>query len=139
MDRWTPHRIIIAAFLMTGMLSVIAGQCAGQPGLLGALLLVCGVAVTAPVTSLASYASMLYPTEARATGVSWMFGVGRFGGVASAFVGAALLGFGLQISVVFSLLVVPSLIGAFSLWAIQRDKTRGAVHWEPAEELTSEP
>ncbi len=69
MDRWTPHRTIIAAFLMTGILAVIAGQCVGQPSLLGILLFACGVAVTAPVTSMASYASMLYPTESRATGV----------------------------------------------------------------------
>ncbi len=67
-----------------------------------------------------------------------MLGIGRFGGVASAFVGATLLGFGLRISAVFTLLVVPSLVGALSLWAIQRGERRRAMHWQRVEEVINE-
>lgn len=138
MDRWTARRTITLAFLLTGALVLIAGQCAGHPVLLGILLFASGIVVTAPVTSMASYAAALYPTEGRATGVAWMFGIGRFGGVASAFVGAALLGFGWTISAVFSLLVVPSLIAAVALWAIGQGGSGRAEHGAMRQEAANQ-
>ncbi|QBR01930.1 MFS transporter [Paraburkholderia pallida] len=138
MDRWTAQRTIVAAFLLTGVLVLIAGRCAGHPVLLGALLFCCGIVVTAPVTSMAAYAAMLYPTEGRATGVAWMFGIGRFGGVASAFVGAALLGLGWHIDAVFSLLVVPSLVAAGALCAIKPNRADRTVGAETTQETAGQ-
>ncbi|GAB7540906.1 hypothetical protein CS8_005690 [Cupriavidus sp. 8B] len=138
MDRWTARRTITLAFLLTGALVLIAGQCAGHPMLLGILLFASGIVVTAPVTSMASYAAVLYPTEGRGTGVAWMFGVGRFSGVASAFVGATLLGLGWTIGAVFSLLVVPSRIAAFALWAIEHNRSSRAQHGEMSHETANQ-
>ena len=38
--------------------------------------------------------AIFYPTQGRATGVSWMLGIGRFGAILGAWMGATLLGLG---------------------------------------------
>ena len=48
MVRWTAQRTITLTFLLTGVLVLIAGQCAGHPTLLGTLLFACAIVVTVP-------------------------------------------------------------------------------------------
>ncbi|CAG9244336.1 conserved hypothetical protein [Burkholderia diffusa] len=59
----------------------------------------------------------------RATGVAWMLGIGRIGGVAGAFAGALLMGLGWRFGDVFSLLAVLALVAAGALHAIGRCHT----------------
>jgi len=69
---------------------------------------------------MSALAASFYPTRARATGVAWMLGVGRVGGVAGALVGAALMGLGWQFGAVFSLLCVPAVIAASGVYLMMR-------------------
>ncbi|KAI3602702.1 4-hydroxybenzoate transporter (plasmid) [Cupriavidus necator H850] len=118
MDRFNANRTIVGTYLLAGVLVLIVGRFVGSPMLLGALIFVSGMAITAAVVSMSAYAASLYPTEGRATGVAWMLGVGRVGGVASAFVGAALVGLGWSFGEVFGLLAVPAVAAAFALYTI---------------------
>jgi AAHS family 4-hydroxybenzoate transporter-like MFS transporter len=56
-----------------------------------------------------------YPTHARATGSSWMHGVGRIGAILSAFVGAEMMSLGWSFSVIFLLLAIPAVITTLML------------------------
>jgi AAHS family 4-hydroxybenzoate transporter-like MFS transporter len=69
---------------------------------------------------MSALAANFYPTEGRATGVAWMIGMGRIGGVTGALVGAALMGLGWQFGSVFSLLAVPAMIAACGVYATAR-------------------
>jgi AAHS family 4-hydroxybenzoate transporter-like MFS transporter len=122
MDRFNANRTILFSYLLTAALVVFVGRSVGNAPLLGILTFLSGILVTSAATSLSSYAAGLYPTEGRATGVAWMQGVGRMGGVAGSFVGAALLGLGWRFSDVFSTLALPALAAAGALYAIQN-------HW----------
>jgi AAHS family 4-hydroxybenzoate transporter-like MFS transporter len=66
-------------------------------------------------TGLNALAPTYYPTRARATGVSWMLGIGRCGGILGSLVGGVLLSMGFQFSVVFSILAVPALLAAAAI------------------------
>jgi AAHS family 4-hydroxybenzoate transporter-like MFS transporter len=90
MDRFNPNRVVAAAYAL-GALSVFAiGQAIGNIGLLVCAVFVAGVLVNTAQASMPSLAAAYYPTAGRGTGVAWMLGVGRFGGIAGSFLVAEL-------------------------------------------------
>lgn len=115
MDRVKGNRVIAFTYVLVAALVLLVGRGVGHQILLGALIFLTGTVVTSAVTSMSALAASFYPTRARATGVAWMLGIGRIGGVAGALVGAALMGLGWQFGSVFSLLAVPALISAVAL------------------------
>jgi AAHS family 4-hydroxybenzoate transporter-like MFS transporter len=112
MDRFDGARVLALTFGLTAALVLVAGQIMSSPGALGLLLFLCGALLISAATSMSALAVSFYPTQGRATGVSWMHGMGRPGGVAGAWVGAVLMGMGLDLGAVFSLLAVPALAAA---------------------------
>ena len=56
-----------------------------------------------------------YPTVARATGVSWMLGMGRFGSIVGSLVGGALLGLGWSFGAILGILAIPALLAAIAI------------------------
>ncbi len=90
MDRFNPNRVVAAAYAL-GALSVFAiGQAVGNIGLLVCAVFVAGVLINTAQASMPSLAAAYYPTAGRGTGVAWMLGVGRFGGIAGSFLVAEL-------------------------------------------------
>ena len=63
-------------------------------------------------TGLNAHAPTCYPTFARATGVSWMLGMGRFGSILGSMIGGILLGMGWGFSTILSLLAIPAALAA---------------------------
>ncbi len=122
MDRFDANRTIVVAYLLAAVLVAVVGRCIDHPAYLGASLFACGTLVTSAATSMSTYAASLYPTEARTTGVAWMQGIGRIGGVAGSFIGGALLGIGWDFGAVFGLLAVPALAAAGAVLMIARPR-----------------
>src|SRR5260370_41987331 len=81
MDRFEPNVIVSGCFLLTGLFTVAIGY--GAPGLLTlvCLIFVAGTTMNGAQASMSALAANYYPTRARATGVAWMMGIGRFGGI----------------------------------------------------------
>jgi AAHS family 4-hydroxybenzoate transporter-like MFS transporter len=120
MDRFNGNRVIACTYVVAAALVMLVGHGIGHQLWLGTLIFLTGTVVTSAVTSMSALAAGFYPTQGRATGVAWMLGVGRIGGVAGALVGAALMGLGWQFGSVFSLLAVPAMISAFGVYAVAR-------------------
>src|SRR5260370_27885122 len=78
MDRFEPNVIVSGCFLLTGLFTVAIGY--GAPGLLTlvCLIFVAGTTMNGAQASMSALAANYYPTSARATGVAWMMGIGRF-------------------------------------------------------------
>jgi MFS transporter, AAHS family, 4-hydroxybenzoate transporter len=127
MDRFNGGRVIAFTYVLVAALVLLVGRGVGHQIWLGALIFVTGTVVTSAVTSMSALAASFYPTRGRATGVAWMLGVGRIGGVAGALAGAALMSMGWQFGAVFGLLAVPALIAAFGLYVM----TKRAMREEP--------
>lgn len=68
-------------------------------------------------TGLNAFAPSCYPTAVRATGVSWMLGVGRFGSLLGSFLGGLLLTMGWSFSAVIGILAMPAIFAALSIVA----------------------
>ena len=60
-------------------------------------------------------AAAFYPTQGRATGVSWMLGIGRFGGIAGSFLVAELAARHLGFDTIFSIVAVPGVVATAAL------------------------
>lgn len=66
-------------------------------------------------TGMQANAAFAYPTAARATGVAWMSGVGRFGNVASGVLGGLMIGAGWSIGQIFFTLAFPPIAGIMAV------------------------
>lgn len=67
--------------------------------------------------SLAALSARYYPTQARATGSSWMHGVGRIGAILSAFAGAEMMALNLPFESVFLIFGIPAALTVAGLAA----------------------
>lgn len=110
MDRFNPHKVIGIFYLLAGVFAYFVGQSLGQVTLLATLVLLAGMCINGAQSAMPSLAARFYPTQGRATGVSWMLGIGRFGAILGAWIGATLLGLGWNFEQVLTALVVPAAI-----------------------------
>ncbi|VVA46767.1 4-hydroxybenzoate transporter PcaK [Serratia ficaria] len=125
MDRTNPHRALGVIYVLGACLTLAIGLAAHSGWLLGALALACGFCLNGANTGMNALSARYYPTEARATGSSWMHGVGRIGAILSAFAGAQMLALGWGFEQIFAILAVPALITAGAvfikgLWGYDR-------------------
>lgn len=90
MDRFNPNRMVAACYALTAVSVYCIGQAVGNIGLLVLIVFVAGVLMNTAQSSMPALAAAFYPTEGRGTGVAWMLGVGRFGGIAGSFLVAEL-------------------------------------------------
>ena len=62
-----------------------------------------------------AFAPSRYPTVARATGVSWMLGMGRFGSITGSMIGGVLLSLGWGFTPIISLLALPAIVAGLAV------------------------
>lgn len=116
MDRFNPNKVIALTYGITGVLIYTVGQgTGGSQVALGALIFLAGTAMNGAQSSMPSLAAAFYPTQGRATGVAWMLGIGRFGGITGALLGAELLRMQLGFDAIFTLLAAPAFLAAGAL------------------------
>ncbi len=130
MDRFNGNKIVAAGFALTSVAICAIGQVAGNVGLLVLVVFVAGTFMNTAQSSLPALAAGFYPTQGRATGVAWMLGLGRFGGIAGSFLVAELARRQLAFGDIFMILAIPGLIAAAALMVKQiahpEDRTAGA-------------
>lgn len=115
MDRFNGNLVIAVSFALTAVAVYAIGQTAGNVALLTAVVLIGGTLMNTAQSSLPALAAGFYPTQGRATGVGWMLGLGRFGGIAGAFLVAELARRQLGLGQIFAIVAVPALIAAAAL------------------------
>ncbi|KAF1018700.1 MAG: 4-hydroxybenzoate transporter PcaK [Paracidovorax wautersii] len=120
MDRFNPNRVIATAYVL-GAVALVA---TGVIGLLSAslitLIILVGFCLSGAQTGLNGFAPGCYPTLARATGVSWMQGIGRLGSILGSSIGGVLLGQGWGFQGIFYALAVPAALAGVAILANRR-------------------
>ncbi len=115
MDRFNANLVVAACFALTAAAIYAVGQCVGNLALLMVVMLVGGTLMNTAQSSLPSLAAAFYPTAGRATGIAWMLGVGRFGGIAGSFVVGELSRRHLDFTFIFSTVAMPGVVAAVAL------------------------
>jgi len=115
MDRFNANKIIAFGFLVTAALVYTIGQAAGNVDGLVVVVFLAGAFMNTAQSSLPALAAAFYPTAGRATGVSWMLGFGRFGGIAGSFLVAELARRQFDLAAIFEFVAIPGVIAAGAL------------------------
>ena len=115
MDRFNANRIIAVGYAATAVAVYAIGQTAGNLGMLVVVVFVAGTLMNTAQSSMPALAAGFYPTQGRATGVAWMLGIGRFGGIAGSFLVAELARRQLDLASIFTIVAIPGLIAAGAL------------------------
>jgi AAHS family 4-hydroxybenzoate transporter-like MFS transporter len=117
MDRYDGDRIIAAGFALTALAVFAVGRVADHLGLLVLAVLAAGTLMNTAQSSLPALAAGFYPTACRATGVAWMLGIGRLGGIAGSFIVAQMTALQFGFSAILNFLALPGLLAAAFLLA----------------------
>jgi AAHS family 4-hydroxybenzoate transporter-like MFS transporter len=115
MDRFNANRIIAVGYGLTAVFIYAIGLTAGSVAMLMLLVFVAGVLMNTAQSSMPALAAAFYPTQGRATGVAWMLGIGRFGGIAGSFLVAELLRRNLSFGEIFAVVAAPGVIAMVAL------------------------
>ena len=112
MQRWGPFTVLFVSYVLTAIALAVLGL--GVPGtaLASVLIAVMGNGVVGGQVALNVLSATLYPTTARATGVGWALGMGRFGGIIAPLAAGQLMAAGIPTGQLFWLAIVPALICA---------------------------
>lgn len=123
MDRWEAHKVVSLGFILTMLFALALGFEHNHIILFGALIFLMGITMNGAQSGLQTLAATFYPTHCRATGIAWMQGVGRFGGVAGTMMSAQLLSLQWQADSILMFLSLPALIAAAAtIYKLQRYK-----------------
>jgi AAHS family 4-hydroxybenzoate transporter-like MFS transporter len=112
MDRFNPHRALGATVFLGGVLAWAMGLPGHGFTAICVLAFGMGYCMNGSNTGFCALAAGSYPTRMRATGTSWMLGIGRFGGIAGAMLGAGMLHANWGFGDVFTSLAIPAAVGA---------------------------
>jgi AAHS family 4-hydroxybenzoate transporter-like MFS transporter len=123
MDRLNPKAVIALAYVGGAACIFALGFVEVGAWALGVLVFASGFCINGAQTGLNAFAPGQYPTDFRATGVSWMLGIGRFGGILASMSGGALLSLGLPMNVIFAVLGIPAVLAAIAIMAGPRAST----------------
>ncbi|WP_250481758.1 MFS transporter [Caballeronia sp. NCTM5] len=111
MDRMNNHVVMGISYAAAAVCVIAIGMHPGDVALLRVLVFAAGFAMGAQV-SMVILAAQFYQTQYRATGVSWMLGIGRFGGILGASTGGILMTMGYDFRTIFFGLAVPAALAA---------------------------
>ena len=126
MDRTRPNRVIAIAYLLGGLCIVSLGAFSLESSLLVVGIAIAGFCVSGAQTGLNAFAPGYYPTDFRATGVSWMLGIGRFGAIFGSLIGGAVLSIGMSLPLLFLFLGLPAFVAASAILANGYARQRAA-------------
>jgi AAHS family 4-hydroxybenzoate transporter-like MFS transporter len=130
MDKGNPSRVIATGYLLGAVFILGVAWVGALSGWLALLVFAAGFCASGAQSGLNAFVPGCYPTAARATGVSWMLGMGRFGSIAGPLVGGALLGLGWSFGAILGLLAIPALCAAIAIASLRRvpaESFRGAI------------
>lgn len=120
MDRMQPTRVIAGAYVLGAACIIGLGLGGALSPSLALLVTAAGFFMSGAQTGLNAFAPGCYPTVARATGVSWMLGMGRFGSITGSMVGGVLLGMGWGFQTIIPLLAVPAALAGLAVLRARR-------------------
>jgi AAHS family 4-hydroxybenzoate transporter-like MFS transporter len=113
-DRFSSHVVMSISYGCAAASIILIGLNPGDVSLLRVLVFAAGFAMGA-TTTMPIVAAQFYQTHCRATGVSWMLGIGRFGGILGASMGGVLMTRGLNFRTIFLGLAIPAILAACAI------------------------
>jgi len=132
MQRWGPYLVLAISYTLTAGALAFLGTHITNPTLLVVLILITGNGINGGQVAINAVSATLYPTAARATGVGWALGVGRFGAIVGPFAAGTLMAAGIELGHLFWLAIIPTLVCAVAVTLLRLAVNRAAITPPPA-------
>jgi MFS transporter, AAHS family, 4-hydroxybenzoate transporter len=126
MQRWGPFLVLAVSYTLTAGALGVLGTHVTNPALLVVLILITGNGINGGQVALNAVSATLYPTAARATGVGWALGIGRFGAIVGPFAAGTLMAAGIDLGHLFWLAIIPTLVCAIAVTLLRLAVNRSA-------------
>ena len=124
MDRVNPHNVLAASYALAGVFIAAIGNLAGTPWLVGLVVFGAGFCISGSQVGANALSASFYPTDCRATGVSWANGVGRIGSVLGSVGGGAMLSMDVSLPTVFLIVGIPAVIAGLTMFGLGQHRSR---------------
>jgi AAHS family 4-hydroxybenzoate transporter-like MFS transporter len=118
-DKFGYARVLILAFAGLALFVGATGWLGSWVLMLGIVVAGSGFCLVGANNTLNAFATTLYPTAIRATGVSWASSFGRLVGAIGPYIGGILLDT-TELPLVFLIFAIPAVCGAFSVLGLSR-------------------
>lgn len=118
-DRVGYYRVLVSAYALLAVCIAAIGAVGGVQWAIGAAVAGTGLFLIGANNTLNAFASTLYPTVIRSTGVSWGSSFGRLAGSIGPYFGGVLLA-ALPLGQTFLIFAVPALIGSLGILVLLR-------------------
>ncbi len=110
MDKWNPWWVLAVSYLLGAVSLALIGVTQDTLWLMTLAIFGVGIGVSGSQVGLNALSAVLYPTDCRATGVSWANAVGRCGAIVGSLSGGMMMAMSLSFSSLFVIIAVPALI-----------------------------
>jgi len=120
MDRFEANRVVSIMFAGCATFTLLIALFSTSFAALGTLVFLLGYVLMSANAGCFALGAAHYPTPIRATGVSWVFGIGRVGAILGAGSGAIIMSWGWTITDIFMLLSVPVMTAAIAIHCKRR-------------------
>ncbi len=124
MDQFKPNTVLAISYTLATVFIAAIGALARSPVLVGLAVFGAGYCISGSQVGANAFAASFYPTDCRATGVSWANGVGRIGSVLGSMSGGLMLSMNLSLPTVFLIVGLPALVGGASMLLMGRRSAR---------------
>ena len=115
MDKFNPFRVLAVSYALGAVCIVMIGLSENGLWLMALAIFGTGIGISGSQVGLNALTAMLYPTQSRATGVSWANAIGRCGAIVGSVSGGVMMALNFSFDTLFYVIAVPAAISAIML------------------------
>ncbi|QGN38889.1 MFS transporter [Klebsiella oxytoca] len=115
MDRFNPFRVLALSYALGSVCIVMIGLSENGLWLMALAIFGTGIGISGSQVGLNALTATLYPTQSRATGVSWSNAVGRCGAIVGSLSGGVMMAMNFSFDTLFFVIAVPAVVSAVML------------------------
>ncbi|HDY4115693.1 TPA: aromatic acid/H+ symport family MFS transporter [Salmonella enterica subsp. enterica] len=115
MDRLNPFRVLAVSYALGAVCIVMIGLSENGLWLMALAIFGTGIGISGSQVGLNALTATLYPTQSRATGVSWSNAIGRCGAIVGSLSGGMMMALNFSFDTLFFVIAIPAAISAVML------------------------
>ncbi|WP_148875788.1 3-hydroxybenzoate transporter MhbT [Serratia marcescens] len=115
MDKYNPFRVLAVSYALGGVCIVMIGLSENGLWQMALAIFGTGIGISGSQVGLNALTAMLYPTQSRATGVSWSNAIGRCGAIVGSLSGGLMMAMNFSFDTLFFIIALPAAISMVML------------------------
>lgn len=115
MDKFNPYRVLAFSYLIGALCIAMIGLSGDGLWLMALAVFGTGIGISGSQVGLNALTATLYPTQSRATGVSWSNAIGRCGAILGSLSGGMMMAMNFSFDTLFFIVAIPAVISAVML------------------------